>query len=464
MKKIFSENKTYFFVFSILSFFFIFFNFFKNEFINLELFFYSVILIFIILVFVFYFIILKEVKFYQFNVIFNLYFLVSFLIFLYFFDYIFTEIYPYFAGTIKLLTLEEFLSYSKKATIILILTILFLNLGFLTSSLILKKKKYDLLPNLTNIEFLRLNFFLFLIKLIFILLNVNFNIRIPQIENPLSILIALISFYCLFFYKKDKFLNFIIISFIFVENIFTTLALFKNLIILLIFFIIVFNIKNKISVSILILLFSWTIFGQSVKNNVRIVLANYYNLGDTIVYGGEIQETSESFIEGRPIILRSIEPILSLIRVVEFDTKGKLEKKDTLSILKYSFIPRLIFPDKPKQNYAAWYTDYFFDLYDDPKFSENYVTYNISWVTDLYLNQKYLGSTLLSFLLGFFLCIFLILFVNSNLNNLSFLFGLSVFSGISIPDYNISLMLSPLFLQFLFLIIILKIILKIIRK
>ena len=194
MKKIFSENKTYFFVFSILSFFFIFFNFFKNEFINLELFFYSVILIFIILVFIFYFIILKEVKFYQFNIIFNLYFLVSFLIFLYFFDYIFTEIYPIFGGTIKLLTLEEFLSYSEKATIILILTILFLNLGFLISNLILKKKKYDLLPNLTNIEFLRLNFFLFLIKLTFILLNVNYNIRIPQIENPLSILIVLISF------------------------------------------------------------------------------------------------------------------------------------------------------------------------------------------------------------------------------------------------------------------------------
>ena len=92
------------------------------------------------------------------------------------------------------------------------------------------------------------------------------------------------------------------------------------------------------------------------------------------------------------------------------------------------------------------------------------ITYNIFWTSDFYINFKYLGSTILSFVIGVFLSIILILFTNYKTNNINYLFGVSIMSGITLPDYNFSLMFSPLFLQLVFIFLMLKIIMKVIGK
>ena len=83
-------------------------------------------------------------------------------------------------------------------------------------------------------------------------------------------MIAIISFYSLIFFKNNKLLNFLILFSVFVENIVTTFSLYGNLVLLLIFFTIIFILKKRVSIFILIFIFSWVSIGQSVKNNVRI--------------------------------------------------------------------------------------------------------------------------------------------------------------------------------------------------
>ena len=81
-----------------------------------------------------------------------------------------------------------------------------------------------------------------------------------------------------------------------------------------------------------------------------------------------------------PLILRLTEPIISLVRILQFEKIKKKEiKKDTLSILKFALIPRFIYPKKPKQEFAHWYTEYFFNVYEKNPLAMKTVTFNIPW-------------------------------------------------------------------------------------
>ena len=111
-----------------------------------------------------------------------------------------------------------FINLSKEALIVLILTIFFFNLGFLLCFRIFKERKFNFLPELNELELLRLNFFLLIVKLFFILINFLFNKDIPQLSGPINLLIVCISFYSLSFFKKNRVLNFLIILLIFIEN------------------------------------------------------------------------------------------------------------------------------------------------------------------------------------------------------------------------------------------------------
>ena len=94
---------------------------------------------------------------------------------------------------------------------------------------------------------LRLNFFLLLIKLILILNFYFFNIKIAEIENPLTLLIALNSFYLIIIYKNNYIINSLVIFFIFLENSILTFSVYKNAILFVASFIIIYKLKKKIS-------------------------------------------------------------------------------------------------------------------------------------------------------------------------------------------------------------------------
>jgi len=484
MKKFDLYNKIYLSILSVVSFFILFYSFKENNIDNISVYLFSFLLIFIILLLTFYFIIINHISFYPINVLFNLYILITILFFLYNFDDIFNNIYP---GLFNKLDKNIFLDLFYDSLKILILTVLFFNAGFFLTLKLFGKVQYNFLPKLNEIEFIRLNFFLLLAKLLFIISYIVIGKGFFELQKPISLLIVLISFYSLIFFEKNKLLNLFIIFFIFFENSVMTLSVYKNMILLIVLFIITYNLKKKISIFIIILLLAWVNFGQAYKNSIRWYLTSpqnqkyleHLNLSDEVLKmfrelylkdsPGLIGDTAiEKIVKNyqqRPLILRLSEPVVSLIRILEFQKIKKKEiKKDTLSILKYSMIPRFLFKNKPKQDFAAWYTDHFFNIYDEPGFSPSIVTYNIFWTSDFYINFKYLGSTILSFVIGVFLSIILILITNYKTNNINYLFGVSIMSGITLPDYNFSLMFSPLFLQFVFILLMLKIIMKVIGK
>jgi hypothetical protein len=255
-------------------------------------------------------------------------------------------------------------------------------------------------------------------------------------------LIISISFYLIFFYKKNRLINFFIIAYLFFENIIQTYALMGNILLLTVCFVIFYNYKKRISILLLLSVLVWVFVGQSAKPKIRLLVDNLKtsqdnNMVSELKFDSSIVEkfknerkpgeffdswlnrtSREELIkilqenntvselkfdygyESGSVILRLSEPILSIIRVLEIkNIKKKKIQKDTLSILKYSLIPRFIYKDKPKQDFSKWYTSYFFPLYQiDENFRKN-VTYNISWTTDLFLNLEYKGSIFLSFIL-----------------------------------------------------------------
>ena len=87
--------------------------------------------------------------------------------------------------------------------------------------------------------------------------------------NPINMLIVAISFYLLISFEKNKLINFFIIFFIFLENSLLTFAIYKNIILLIICFIILYNFKKKISLTIFCLILAWVFSGQILKVDLR---------------------------------------------------------------------------------------------------------------------------------------------------------------------------------------------------
>ncbi len=458
MKRFILHNKIYFFILAISSIFFLFYSIKKNNIDDIDFILFSYLLIFIILFFSYLSVIYYQIHYYPINVFFNLYILVCYLYFIYNFNYINADTY---AWTFDILDLGSFTNMSKEASKVLVFTLFFFNLGFLLCFKIFKERKFNFLPELNELELVRLNFFLLLVKLFFILITFLFNKNIPQLSEPINLLIVCICFYSLSFFKKNRLLNFFIILLIFIENSLLSFAIYKNIILLTVCFIIIYNLKKKISNILLGILILWVLIGQPFKFDARI----YYedNIKE-IYYEDNIKEKdihtkSEVFdnYEGTSLILRLSEPIISLVRILEFEKIQKKEiKKDTISILKFALIPRFIYPEKPKQDFSYWYTDYFFSVYKKNPLAKGTVTFNIFWPSDFYINFQNYGSTIFAFIVGTILSLFSLIFTNYKSNNLHYFLGLSLISSFSFPDYNLSLTLSPFFLQVFILIILLK--------
>ena len=242
MKKFDLYNKIYFSILSVVSFFILFYSFKENNIDNISVYLFSFLLIFIILLLTFYFIIINHISFYPINVLFNLYILITILFFLYNFDDIFNNTYP---GLFNKLDKNIFLDLFNDSLKILILTVLFFNAGFFLTLKLFGKVQYNFLPKLNEIEFIRLNFFLLLAKLLFIISYIVIGKGFFELQKPISLLIVLISFYSLIFFEKNKILNLFIIFFIFFENSMMTLSVYKNMILLIVLFIITYNLKKK---------------------------------------------------------------------------------------------------------------------------------------------------------------------------------------------------------------------------
>ena len=420
-------------------------------------------LCFLIFLFLYIYILIDKLDCYPIHIFFNCYSLVTLLYFFYNFDYIYRFIYP---NTFHLLenqnyhlTPKVFNKLFNEALKILILTVFFFNMGFLLISKVLKKQK-NFLPNLSEIELIRVNFFLLIVKFFFLLVYLFLSKNIPELNNPINMLIMSISFYLIIFYKKNRFINFFIIAYLFFENIYQTYALMRNLLLLTACFVIFYSYKKRISILLLLSVLVWVFVGQAYKPKVRDIINDKKILQDdnTVLGFNYGYDTS-------PVVLRLSEPILSIIRVLEIkNIKKKKIRKDTLSILKYSLLPRFMYKDKPIQDFSKWYTSYFFPYYHISEEFKKTVTFNISWTTDLFLNLEYKGSIFLSFILGLLISLLVKTFAHFNSNNINFLLGVSILSPLTFPDYNISLMLSPLILQYIVIFLLIKLILIFIKK
>ncbi len=474
MKKFLLVNKIYFFSLSILSFSLLIFNFNKNNLsIDSEIGLITLFLIFVIFLFNYVFIIKETISEYPINIFFNLYILINILVFTYNFNYIYDNTYFnifYHEQNEPYIDFYIFLELYKKAIVIVLLTVIFLNFGFILTKKLIKNKIFNFFPELKEQDFLRLIFFLLIIKLISIFIFLFFNIIVPELINPINLLIVGISFYSLIHFEKNKLINIFIILFIFFENIFLTYAIYKNIILLVICFIIIYNYKKKISLIIFCLILVWVFLGQTFKVNFRQNQVNNATVQEQNLNNNtevEVQELNLKIPEfnPRPVVLRLTEPVVSLIRIKDLERiKKKIVKKDTISIMAYSLIPRLFYKDKPEQDFAVWYTDYFFNVYQLNENAKKTVTYNIFWPSDFYLNFNYYGSIILSFIFGFILSLISKILTNFQSSKLHFLFGLSIISGLTFPDYNISLMLSPVLLKTIILFILLKILILLIKR
>ena len=423
MKKFIKVNKIYFIILSVFTLCVLFFAIKKNNISDIDLIFLSLVLLFTIFTFNYISIIIYKIHFYPINVFFNLYFLVCFLFFIFNFNKINLSVYQEIFSPIDKIS---FLNLTKETFKILILTIFFLNLGFLLCLKIFKEKKFNFFPELNDIQLTRLNFFLLLTKLFLIVISLLFSRYIDELINPINLLIVLICFYSAVFFKTNRLLNYFIILYIFFENILLTFGIYKNIILLSVFFILIYNLKKKISNVLLGLLICWVFFGQGLKFDLRIQYNEWQNNEFS-----DANKSTEPVDYPHAITLRLSEPIVSLVRIIEVERLENREiKKDTISILKYTFIPRFLYPDKPKQDFAKWYTNKFFTVVK--RISNPNVTFNIFWPSDFYLNFRYLGSTLFAFIIGVILSFLCAILSNSKASNIHYLFGLSIVSGLSL--------------------------------
>ena len=78
-----------------------------------------------------------------------------------------------------------------------------------------------------------------------ILIFLLYKVSVPQLMNPINLLIVGTSFYSLIHFEKNKLINIFIILFIFIENSILTFGIYKNITLLIVCFIIVYNFKKK---------------------------------------------------------------------------------------------------------------------------------------------------------------------------------------------------------------------------
>ena len=118
------------------------------------------------------------------------------------------------------------------------------------------------------------------------------------------------------------------------------------------------------------------------------------------------------------------------------DDEEKFIKGESLFQILTSFIPRIIWTEKPSMSFGSKFGKTFNII----TVENNNTSINISWFNEFYWNFKLKGIIFGSILIGFF--IICINYISNRLSDLNYVIVLSSISMILIPESNLSIYLS----------------------
>jgi len=133
-------------------------------------------------------------------------------------------------------------------------------------------------------------------------------------------------------------------------------------------------------------------------------------------------------------------------------------KETTYSHLLTSLIPRILWKSKPSSEVGKEFSiKYEFNPSDNP------TSINLPWVAELYLNFSFFGLFFGMFLIGIFIAILTKLVSVPKNNCIQYISGLVVVAPLILPESNFALMVGGIIPQYIFLIIVFYIYLKIFK-
>ena len=341
---------------------------------------------------------------------------------------------------------------------ILIFVLLYL-LGYFFFNFFLSKKflfEFTFLKKFKLKDLLFLSFVFFLIKFCSILFPIlNSFSSINQLFIPLGYF-SFASFYYYLIKEKPKLtiklLIILCMFIIFFGSIISSKLLMYSLNCLIIIMIISYMFKKKIPWLFLIFFFVIIIFSP-LKYNLR-----YKDLGhhDRFNYVAEELNNIPNSGGGSARVLNSY--FIYHFVLLKVPEKYPYFEPSTYSNLTTSFIPRVLWKNKPKSEVGREFSVKY-------GFNEqgNLTSINLPWVAELYLNFSFFGLFFGMFLIGAFIAL-LNKLVSVPMNNyVQYISGLAVVAPLILPESNFALMIGGIIPQYISLIVVFYIYFKIFK-
>lgn len=219
-------------------------------------------------------------------------------------------------------------------------------------------------------------------------------------------------------------------------------------------------IKKKIPIFVAIFVIAFFYTFQSVKADYRLYIWGLnnqsYNLFDRLKIFTDLAIESKNGsgnISTFSLTLQRIDN-LGTTAVVWMKTPSEIpfQYGESYAPLLTKFIPRFLWPSKPKENFgniwAKWY-----DLLQP----NDYVTsYNLPWLTEFYMNFGIMGVLLGMFMVGVIFRFLVNKFCNSPTNIFEALFGIILTIGLFVQESNLSLVLGGVIVLYIPLYLIMK--------
>tara|TARA_Y100000591_G_scaffold332202_1_gene368658 strand:- start:2310 stop:3863 length:1554 start_codon:yes stop_codon:yes gene_type:complete len=326
----------------------------------------------------------------------------------------------------------------------------------------------------------------FVAFLFFILIDrKNFVNQMNIILFPLAIFSSLL-FYHLFLSSKNSISKFTFIFPILIVLIHYLLnwTLLNLIIILISLLILEIRIKNKLNLFIVLLIFIIPISLSKMKNEIRYIIKDNYIVNETkndnfqnkslierfriipnffinnYMYSFDKQidvlveelkeEESRGPFEFRPMgnnlkkkssldffLLRLTDNNFNFSKMIYYkDDEEKFIKGESLFQILTSFIPRIIWTEKPSMSFGSKFGKTFKII----TVENNETSINISWFNEFYWNFRLKGIIFGSIVIGFF--IICINYISNRLSDFNYIIVLSSISMILIPESNLSIYLS----------------------
>lgn len=391
--------------------------------------------------------------------------------------------------------------------LILLYCLILLLIFLISKFFILNNSKNKFLKKNKSIKIFQ-GIFPFVVFLIFILIErKNFINEMNTILFPFGIYSSLVFYYL--FLSSNK----LIPRFMFILPIFIVLihyiinwTLLNSIIILLSLVILEIKVKNKINYLLILLIFIIPLSLSKIKNEIRYLIKDNYIVSeyqnnnfqnkslierfeiiqkfinsrnkysfdkqiDNIINELEIKESKGPFeyfpIEANLIkknsfdflLLRFTENNLNLSKMIFYsENDDKFANGETLVQILISFVPRIIWNEKPSMSFGNRFGKTFNILVEE----NNSTSINLNWINEFYWNFKLKGIIFGSISVGLF--IICLNFITNKLNDHNYIIVLSSISMIMIPESNLSIYLSYLVKTFILLYVLSFLINKIFYK